>query len=1701
MLTDEPPYLSVGTEVSAKYKGAFCEAKVRKVDKTVKCKVSFKLGSGTYTVLDSSIKGTLRVGASVEAKHPEKKEFFEATITKIQDCSQYTVVFDDGDITTLRRSALCLKSGRHFAESETLDQLPLTHPEHFSNPVVGGGGRRGRRCLLRDDSSGDEDTTRKGKAKEEKEANIGKVVCVELGDKKKVKDNWFPGLVVSPNAQDTVQIRVKDEYLIRSFSDGRYYTVPKKEASEFTREIGIKVDNNTLKTAVEKALHFIDKDELPPHWDRELLFGLVESDVNTDSDDGLDSDSSDDEPREEKDHFVAQLYKFMDDRGTPINNCPSIGGKDLDLYKLFNVVHKLNGYNRVTNRNQWKNVSTKLGLGITTSIITQVKHAYKKYLHSFEDFYRKLGCTMVSHPRNNRARNKSGRSLIRDRDRATPSNPLKVKCDLNSSDNSKSNSKSDQVTEKDNTPDTKSKEEILDKKEDKKPKEEEPEKGTKGKNVKKEALEVDEVSESEDSVSVSEEAYSISRPTSSLRKKFPTLKASPVVVREKRKADGSPDGRKVKRTRMLKSRSSSGSDIKATSDGEDDSKGKETPYQRNTTRSRSKEDTKIKKDSEKDKKPKTVGNNSDTQKKTMPVKAKKNDNDEAHMQKKGRKRRNTDTGGKSPSAADEDLNLPCLPPYKNVFIGDILKIYYGAPGETKVIYEAKVVDIKENDSGETIYLVHYAGWNSRYDEWVKRNKIADNLNWTPARNKASSVTRQTSKSSSGQKRKTVAGKVESSGSLNTRATTPSSGPTSRNKSATTTPAQLGGKRVTRNTGELKLPKRTRRISGQTDVSLDSESDSDQGESVSDGEGSKKALPVNKEETLATTPTSKNACPKKIVRSTKKKVVKKSGDKTPDGSNEEETVKAKRTKKGGTPKEKEVKDEKFSNDDDADQKICDEPKGRDFDLNEIRSELKGIDKAVKVGTELATPEGTQDSAKVASDAFTKTPVVDERTVVTTAPPQPPPSPVSMPSKEEEKEPKVEEKATEKKDVNDDIYEFKEPEPFEYQEVLRPMNRIYDEGDRSPDKAMKKTTTLPEKKDVCKFEVDVKSRFRKTIGKKMKEVCSGSELKKESILKPDKPEALPKMDNFLTTHDYSTKTPEKEIPVLKMETDVQKSVSPEPVRIHSAVLEEQSASEKKPPGLKMEDSPEKESTVKSQLEVQSCKSPHASKLSPEPPNLTPVGNAVFSSSRSPLLNLINEERKPPDFKKSENSQEDEDDPISAAIQRVIAQSSMDDDSDEMELFTVTSSSAPAIVEEVTNLPKNTQPISEPKSEILVTKKMSSKRKSSGKRIMLSKEFVMDDSSSESDSDSAEERLVIVNEDESTNDSNRSQKTIAVATEEERKAVTPTAENRFKKTEEAKGPSTDSSVPKKFHPGDSASSKKSSGLSKVVEDEWKQQKHDKPSEEEGENNLRSLLCEETIPGSPAPPTENKELAEPKVNVLELQFASGSQPVALPPPPPLNGAKRDGNDAAVVMDNTPPTTPESNLSSMSGSPRDDRVGSSSLDNESSKSLRDSSEVDVDNDPNQRVKNLDFPKKPDKDPESPSKKKWHNRKRSESLSEVTKRIRQPVGRPPKTKDLGSDSDDTSENSQTGTHNVNTESLLNSRSQKPSKYNFFCELDPELDATQRIALLEQKLQECRKTYMNVKSKLASIDRRRKKLRRREREALKVSKMLERMTDQ
>lgn len=62
-----------------------------------------------------------------------------------------------------------------------------------------------------------------------------------------------------------------------------------------------------------------------------------------------------------------------------------------------------------------------------------------RYLHSFEDFYRKLGCTMLSHPRGVRSRSRFSRSIIRDVDKALPSTSSLT--DKNKSSKNESNDK------------------------------------------------------------------------------------------------------------------------------------------------------------------------------------------------------------------------------------------------------------------------------------------------------------------------------------------------------------------------------------------------------------------------------------------------------------------------------------------------------------------------------------------------------------------------------------------------------------------------------------------------------------------------------------------------------------------------------------------------------------------------------------------------------------------------------------------------------------------------------------------------------------------------------------------------------------------------------------------------------------------------------------------------------------------------------------------------------------------------------------------------------------------------------------------------------------------------------------------------------------------------------------------------------------
>ncbi|XP_076141624.1 AT-rich interactive domain-containing protein 4B isoform X1 [Alosa pseudoharengus] len=392
---EEPPYLTVGTDVSAKYRGAFCEAKIKTAKRLVKAKVTFKPDASTTEVHDEHIRGPLKVGAVVEVKNQDGV-YQEATINKLTDASLYTVVFDDGDEKTLRRSSLCLKGARHFAESETLDRLPLTNPEHFGTPVIGKKSNRGRRSnpVQEEESSSSSSEEEEGDQRQNEDL-FGKVVCVDVvatGDKKKTT-SWYPALVISPDCHEDVALK-KDSIFVRSFKDGKFTTVLRKDVRELDGESAPKADA-ALKAALDAAWDFKRNGAVPTTWRTEVKDESSSSEEDEEEEEEeQDEDGSSEEEEEEvepfpeeRESFLQQLYKFMEDRGTPINKRPVLGYRNLNLFKLYRLVNKLGGFDSIDSGSVWKQVYQDLGIPVLNSAAGyNVKCAYRKYLYGFEEY-------------------------------------------------------------------------------------------------------------------------------------------------------------------------------------------------------------------------------------------------------------------------------------------------------------------------------------------------------------------------------------------------------------------------------------------------------------------------------------------------------------------------------------------------------------------------------------------------------------------------------------------------------------------------------------------------------------------------------------------------------------------------------------------------------------------------------------------------------------------------------------------------------------------------------------------------------------------------------------------------------------------------------------------------------------------------------------------------------------------------------------------------------------------------------------------------------------------------------------------------------------------------------------------------------------------------------------------------------------------
>ncbi|XP_078255235.1 AT-rich interactive domain-containing protein 4B isoform X2 [Rhinoraja longicauda] len=611
---DEPPYLTVGTDVSAKYRGAFCEAKIKTAKRLVKVKVTFKHDSSTVEVQDDHIKGPLKVGAVVEVKSPAGT-CQEAVINKLTDASWYTVVFDDGDERTLRRTSLCLKGERHFAESETLDQLPLTNPEHFGTPVIGKKSNRGRRSNpLPDDedssSSSDEDDEDRRLSDE----LIGKIVCVECTNGDKRKTSRYPALVISPDCSDEVTVK-KDSVLVRSFKDGKFVAVPRKDVAEFDSEMASKYDA-AMKEALDQALEFLKSGTIPHNWKTELK---EESSTSDDEERDEEEESSEEEEEVEpfpveRENFLQQLYKFMEDRGTPINKRPVLGYRDLNLFKLYRLVHQLGGFDNIESGAVWKQVYQDLGIPVMNSAAGyNVKCAYRKYLCGFEDYCKSAN---IQFPTSLQGDFKAGKQ--------------KKECEKAHDD--------------------------LDHKEEKE----------KVASITSPVAEFEGENENESKRIVQDEELK-GQEAKSLRAR---KRHQPECLAQ------APDSSKVKMEESEEGKAGQIYDVK------DEPRFKVEELKPQKMVDKEKHGDESSKEDEED----------------------EEDEDEEE-----------EVGDDGEEREDEEEEFECYPP------GMKVQVRYGR-GRNQKLYEASIKDC-DVEGGMVLYLVHYCGWNVRYDEWIKADKI------------------------------------------------------------------------------------------------------------------------------------------------------------------------------------------------------------------------------------------------------------------------------------------------------------------------------------------------------------------------------------------------------------------------------------------------------------------------------------------------------------------------------------------------------------------------------------------------------------------------------------------------------------------------------------------------------------------------------------------------------------------------------------------------------------------------------------------------------------------------------------------------------------------------------------------------------------------------------------------------------------------
>ncbi|ESO07267.1 hypothetical protein HELRODRAFT_76486, partial [Helobdella robusta] len=86
----------------------------------------------------------------------------------------------------------------------------------------------------------------------------------------------------------------------------------------------------------------------------------------------------------ERTPFLEKLFTFMQNRGTPITSLPSICKQVIDLFSLYFLVKEMGGMDELNKSKKWRDISSNMGLGSSSSAGFTLKKNYAKYLYPFE---------------------------------------------------------------------------------------------------------------------------------------------------------------------------------------------------------------------------------------------------------------------------------------------------------------------------------------------------------------------------------------------------------------------------------------------------------------------------------------------------------------------------------------------------------------------------------------------------------------------------------------------------------------------------------------------------------------------------------------------------------------------------------------------------------------------------------------------------------------------------------------------------------------------------------------------------------------------------------------------------------------------------------------------------------------------------------------------------------------------------------------------------------------------------------------------------------------------------------------------------------------------------------------------------------------------------------------------------------------------